>query len=76
MNCIKLLLSYLNYKLNMRIKKIEIERLKNVRLIRSSLQVYKNATGILVCYRFPRSYRMGLDGRVVSWRLGGLVGEV
>ena len=25
MNCIKLLLSYLNYKLNMRIKKIEIE---------------------------------------------------
>ena len=40
MNCIKLLLSYLNYlnyKLNMRIKKIEIERLKEVRLIRSSL---------------------------------------
>ena len=33
-------------------------------------------TGILVCYRFPRSYRMGLDGRVVSWRLGGFVGEV
>ena len=37
MNCIKLLLSYLNYKLNERIKKIEIERLKNVRLIRSRL---------------------------------------
>ena len=60
MNCIKLLLSYLNYKLNMRIKKIEIERLKEVRLIRSSLQVYKIATGILVCYRFLRSYRMGV----------------
>ena len=28
---------YLNYKLNMRIKKIEIERLKEVRLIRSRL---------------------------------------
>ena len=28
MNCIKLLLNYLNYKLNMRIKKIEIEKLK------------------------------------------------
>ena len=37
MNCIKLLLSYLNYKLNERIKKIEIERLKEVRLIRSRL---------------------------------------
>ena len=37
MNCIKLLLSYLNYKLNMRIKKIEIERIKDVRLIRSRL---------------------------------------
>ena len=37
MNCIKLLLNYLNYKLNMRIKKIEIEKLKNVRLIRSRL---------------------------------------
>ena len=37
MNCIKLLLNYLNYKLNMRIKKIEIERLKEVRLIRSRL---------------------------------------
>ncbi len=37
MNCIKLLLSYLNYKLHERIKKIEIERLKNVRLIRSRL---------------------------------------
>jgi len=37
MNCIKLLLNYLNYKLNMRIKKIEIERLKDVRLIRSRL---------------------------------------
>jgi len=37
MNCIKVLLNYLNYKLNMRIKKIEIERLKEVRLIRSRL---------------------------------------
>ena len=37
MNCIKLLLNYLNYKLNERIKKIEIEKLKNVRLIRSRL---------------------------------------
>ena len=37
MNCIKVLLSYLNYKLNLRIKKIEIERLKEVRLIRSRL---------------------------------------
>lgn len=37
MNCIKVLLNYLNYKLNMRIKKIEIERLNRVRLIRSRL---------------------------------------
>lgn len=41
MNCIKLLLSYLNYKLHLRIKKIEIERLKEVRLIRSRLQKKK-----------------------------------
>ena len=72
MNCIKLLLNYLNYKLNMRIKKIEIEKLKNVRLIRSRLQVYKIVTGILVCYRFPRSYRMVCQ--MVGQYLGGLVG--
>ena len=76
MNCIKLLLSYLNYKLHERIKKIEIERLKEVRLIRSRLQVSKSIPVFQFATDFLDHIEWVLDGRVVSWRLGGFVVEV